>query len=244
MLVNQSVEKLKGLNLTGMAKALEQQMNSTDLHGLSFDDRLGLLIDHEVTHRENKLLGKRLKSAKLNQQACLEDIDYRKTRGVEKSAIKQLAMCDWVRQHRNVLVSGATGVGKTYITCALVHKACQQGFRAMYLRAPRLHHDLVLSRADGTYNQLLGKLAKFDLIAIDDFGLTPLSDELARDLLEVIDDRSQTRSTLLASQLPIETWHQTISNPTLADAILDRVVHNSYKLKLKGGSMRKNENEE
>lgn len=238
MLINPTIEKLHELGLTGMAQALEQQLTLPDIVSLSFEDRLGMLVDHEATARANKQLKSRLKTAKLRQTACLEDINFRQSRGLDKATIKQLAACKWIAEHLNVLITGKTGVGKTYLACALAHKACQQGFNVLYARAPRLIDDLALARAKGTYNNALSTLARKDLLVIDDFGLVPLADDMARDLLEVIDDRAGVRSTIVASQLPFETWHQTITNATFADAILDRVVHSAYKLKIKGETMR------
>lgn len=233
MLIHPTMEKLRELKLNGMMKALQQQQQIPDINTLSFEDRLGLLVDHQLTERDNKNFSGRLKAAKLKHQACIENINYKQPRGIDKSTIVQLATCDWIVKHRNVFITGATGSGKTFIVTALAHKACQLGFRALYVRTPRLLDDLVLARADGSYNKLLLNLAKLDLLALDDFGLVPMTDEMARDFLEVIDDRAGTRSTIFASQLPHESWHQTIMNPTLGDAIIDRVVHNSYKIKLK-----------
>lgn len=238
------MEKLRTLRLSGMVKAFEHQLKTEDMQSLSFDDRLGMLADHEMTERENRVMNTRLKTAKLKEQACVENIDFRHTREIEKSTVRTLATCQWIAKHRFLLVTGSTGTGKTYMSCALAHRACQHGYRTLYTRAPRLFHDLSIARADGSYNRLLSKLAKTDLLLIDDFGLVALNDDSARDLLEVIDDRVNTRSTLIASQFPVDTWHQTIANATFADAILDRVVHNSYKLKLKGPSLRDRESPE
>jgi DNA replication protein DnaC len=243
MLINPTIDKLNELGLKGMAAALEEQLKLPDVATLSFEDRLGMLIDHEQTSRANVLLKSRLKTAKLRQTACMEDINFRQARGLDKAAIKQLASCQWIDEHLNVLITGKTGVGKTYLACALAHKACQQGFRVLYVRAPRLIDDLALARAKGTYNTALSALAKKDVLVLDDFGLVALSDDMARDLLEVIDDRSGVRSTVIASQLPLESWHQTITNATFADAIIDRVVHSAYKVKLKGETMRDPKNQ-
>lgn len=240
MLLQVTIEKLYEMRLVGMAKALEHQLTLQDCHDLSFEDRLGLIVDQELTYRENRKLAVRLKGANL-KKACIENINYKKQRGLEKSTVKQLATCDWVRQKRNVLVHGPTGIGKTYVCCALAHQSCQHGFTALYERVPRLVHSLMVARADGSYRKLLAKLAKIDVLILDDFGIQTLVDDSARDLLEVIDDRSGLRSSIIASQLPFNDWHQTIVNPTLSDAILDRVMHNSYKLKMKGPSMRKEE---
>ncbi len=244
MLIQQTIEKLRELGLHGMLKSLDQQLSSSDYVSLSFDERLGLLIDSESAYRDSRKLSSRLRSAKLKHQACVENLDFRRQRGLDKATLKQLSACDWIREHRNVLIVGPTGVGKTYLACALAHKACQQGFRAVYERAPRLFTFLSVARADGSYNRYLARLSKVDVLVIDDFGLIPLTDDMSRDLLEIVDDRSDSKSTIIASQLPVESWHDTISNPTLADAILDRVVHKSYKLKLKGDSMRKNDDDQ
>jgi DNA replication protein DnaC len=243
MLEQQTIERLREIGLHGMLKGFHQQQ-SAEYKQLSFDERIGLLIDAEVAYRDSKKLGTRLRTAKLKHQACIENLNFRKQRGLDKAALLQLASCQWVREHRNILVTGPTGVGKTYVACALAHKACQQGFKAVYERAPRLFNTLAVARADGSYSRLLNTFSKLDVLVIDDFGLLSLNDDMARDLLEIIDDRTDTRSTVLASQFPHESWHDTISNPTLADAILDRVVHKSYKLKLKGPSMRDPKEEE
>lgn len=244
MLIQQTLERLRQLGLHGMLRGLDQQLESKEYLSLSFEERLGLLIDSEAAFRDSRNLKTRLKSAKLKHQACIENIDFRKPRGLEKRLLLQLSSCQWVADHRNILVTGPTGVGKTYVACALAHKACQQGFKALYERAPRLFSTLALAKAAGTYNSLLGKMSKLDVVVIDDFGLITLNDDMARDLLELVDDRSERKSTIFASQLPVDSWHDTIGNPTLADAILDRVVHNSYRLKLKGPSMRDTKEEE
>lgn len=244
MLIQQTLERLRQLGLHGMLRSLDQQLESSEYLSLSFEERLGLLIDSETAFRDSRNLKTRLKAAKLKHQACIENIDFRKPRGLEKRLLLQLSSCQWVTDHRNILVTGPTGVGKTYVACALAHKACQQGFKALYERAPRLFSTLALAKAAGTYNSMLGKMSKLDVVVIDDFGLITLNDDMARDLLELVDDRSERKSTIFASQLPVDSWHDTIGNPTLADAILDRVVHNSYRLKLKGPSMRDTKEEE
>lgn len=239
MLIEQTLEKLRVLRLTGMRKALEQQMTVEDVQTLSFDDRFGLLVDNELVERDSRNLASRLKAANLKEQACIENINFRKARGIDKGTVLQLATCAWLKANRNLLIDGPTGIGKTYLGCALAHRACQHGFSTLYIRAPRLFNDLQVARVDGSYNKFLSRLAKIKLLVIDDFGLMVLNDDTARDFLEVIDDRNGLASTMLLSQLPTDQWHGTIANATLADAILDRVVHNSYKLKLKGPSMRK-----
>jgi len=239
MLNQPTLDKLMALKLSGMAKAFQEQMGLPDITSLSFEERLGLLVDREITERDNRRLKTRLKAAKLRQAACIEDIDYRYPRGLDKSVILTLATCQWVKAHHNVLITGPTGVGKSYLACALAHKACREGYRALYLRVPRLFHDLALAKGDGRYGKMLASLAKVDLVVLDDWGLAPLTDEQRRDFLEIIEDRHGTGATLITSQLPIDHWHETIGDPTLADAILDRLVHNAYKINLKGDSMRK-----
>lgn len=238
MLMQPTIEKLHTLRLSGMAKAFEQQLKDPDIHTWSFEDRLGLLIDTEATERESKRITSRLKAAKPKQQACIEDIKTNPACGVDKAMLKQLALCNWIRDHRNVLISGPTGIGKTYLACSLINSACRSGYRALYYRAQRLFHNTSVARSDGSYIKLLTKLARIDLLVIDDFGHASITDELSRDLLEIIDDRD-VRSTVIASQLPIEQWHHTFTNATIADAILDRIVHSAYKFDLDGETRRK-----
>lgn len=239
MLKHPTLDKLHALKFTGMAKALEAQMEMPDIDALSFEERLGLLVDREITERESRRLGSRLKHAKLRQSACIEDIDLRHPRGLDKALLMKLASCQWLSDHLNLIVTGPTGVGKSYIACALAHKACLEGFSALYTRLPRLLEDLALARADGRYPKLLASFAKVDLLILDDWGLAPFTAEQRRDLLELLDDRHGLRSTLITSQLPVDKWHSLIGDPTFADAILDRLVHNAYRLNLKGESLRK-----
>ncbi len=239
MLTHPTLNKLQRLKFTGMANALAEQMNTPDIEELAFEERLGLLVDRELTERENRRLTSRLRRAKLKHNAALEDIDYRHPRGLDKSLIQSLASCQWVKEHLNILVTGPTGVGKTWLACALAHKACREGYTALYLRLPRLLQEMAIAKGDGRYPKLLATLAKTDVLILDDWGLAKLTAENRRDLLEILEDRHGARSTLATSQLPIEKWHDIIGDPTLADAILDRLVHNAYKITLKGGSMRK-----
>ncbi len=240
MLNHPTIDKLHELRLLGMAKALKEQNQALDTYEqLTFEDRLALLVDREATERDNNKLRLRLKQAKLRLNATIEDIDFQHPRGLDKSLILTLAGCRWIYEHLNVIVTGPTGAGKSYLACALAHKACREGFRTLYLRAPRLFDDLVLAKADGRYRKILAAYARLDLLVIDDWGLAPLTEEQSRDILEVLEERNELRSTLIASQLPIEKWHKTIGNPTVGDAILDRLVHNSHKIALKGDSMRK-----
>jgi len=240
MLHHPTLDKLHSLKLAGMATAFVEQRESTEIEALSFEERLGLLVDRELTYRDDRRMTSRLRRAKLRHNACLEDINYRQPRGLDKSLMSSMATCQWIQEHLNVLITGAAGVGKTWIACALAHQACREGYTALYLRLPRLLHDVALARGDGRYPRLLRSLAKLDLLVIDDWGLAKLTTDNLRDLLEILEDRYAARSTVVTSQLPIEKWHDLIGEPTFADAILDRLVHNAYKLKLKGGSLRKN----
>jgi len=239
MLHHPTLDKLHSLKLPGMATALLQQRDSTEIDALSFEERLGLLVDREMTYRDDRRMSNRLRRAKLRHSACFEDINYRHPRALDKALITSMATCRWIKEHLNVLITGASGVGKTWIACALAHQACREGYSALYLRLPRLLHDVALARGDGRYPKLLSSLAKLDLLVIDDWGLAALTPENLRDLLEILEDRYAARSTIVTSQIPVEKWHGLIGEPTFADAILDRLVHNAYKLKLKGGSMRK-----
>jgi DNA replication protein DnaC len=239
MLIHQTIEKIKTLKLFGMAKALEEQQQLASCDDLGFEERLGLLIDREQTERESRRLQTRLRRAKLSQAACLEDLDWKAKRGLDKSLVLKLSSCEWIASHLNLIVTGPTGVGKTYAACALAHKACQEGYSAEYRRIPRLFPELGLAKGDGSYGKLLLRFAKTDVLILDDWGLAPFTDEGRRDLLEILEDRHGKKSTLITSQLPIPKWHEAIGDPTLADAIMDRLVHNAYKIALKGESMRK-----
>ena len=243
MLVQPTLDTLNRLKLYGMAAALSEQLTQSAAMGLAFDERLALLLDREVVHRDNRRLARLLQLAQLKQRACVEDIDYRAGRGIEKNQMaRSLANGDWIRAHQNLLICGPTGVGKSYLACALGNQACRQGLSVLYLRAPRLIEELRISHADGSYAKRLARFAKTDLIVIDDWALSPLTPEARNDLLEILDDRMNARSTLITSQLPVKHWHEYIGEPTLADAILDRLVHNAHKLTLKGESMRKTKN--
>ena len=239
MLKHPTLDKLHALKLTGMAAALADQSATPDITDLSFEERLGLLVDREMTERDNRRMTSRLRRAKLRHNAILEDLDYRYSRGLDKGLVQSLASCQWVKEHLNALITGPTGVGKTWLACALAHKACREGYTAQYVRLTRLLRELTIAKGDGQYSKLLTSLAKVDVLILDDWGLMKLSAENRRDLLEVLEDRHGRRSTIATSQLPIEEWHGIIGDATLADAILDRLVHNAYKINLRGESMRK-----
>lgn len=239
MLVHPTVEGLKKLRLLGMVKALENQLNQPQIENMGFEERLGLIVDREICDRETRKLQTRLRNAALKQEASIENIDYRASRGIDKKLILTLANCQWTRMYRNVLIIGACGTGKTFLACALAHKACLEGNVVYYSRLPRLLPALALARGDGSYDKRMKQLAKVAVLILDDWGLSPLTDEHRRDLLELLDDRHEKGSTIVTSQLPIKLWHEAIGDKTLADAILDRLVHNAYRLELKGDSMRK-----
>jgi DNA replication protein DnaC len=239
MLLHPTIESLKSLRLLGMVKALENQLNLPEIENMSFEERLGLMVDREISDRENRRLQTRLRYASLKQEASIENIDYRASRGIDKKLLLTLANCQWIKTHRNILIVGATGTGKSYLACALAHKACLEGNVVYYSRLPRLLPELALSRGDGSYSKKITRLAKTAVLILDDLGLLPLTSEQRRDLLEVLDDRYEKCSTIVTSQLPIKLWHDTIGDKTLADAILDRLIHNAYRLELKGDSMRK-----
>lgn len=242
MLTEPTLEKLSAMRLNAMASAWTEQQKNAETTRLGFDERLGLLVDAEWLTRENRRLDRLLKEARLKiSQACIEDIDYPARRELDRSLIRSLATCRWVQEHHNVAITGATGTGKTYIACALAQQACRKGYRTTYRRASRLFEELGLARADGTYKQLLGRLARLDVLLIDDWGLTPVRDPERSDLLEILEDRYGSRSTIMTSQLPPERWHDYLGDPTLADAICDRVLHNAHRIQLKGPSRRKPE---
>lgn len=241
MLLQQTLTQLRDLRINGMADALEEQQAVPDVQSLSFEDRLALLIEREVTVRQDRRLTRLLRQAKLRLPATIEDLDLRSPRGLDRSVILRLASSDWIRNHQVVLITGATGTGKTYLACALAQAACRQGFSSRYIRLTRLIEDMALARADGSYPRLMNRLQKLDLLAIDDYGLAPLNQIERRDLLEVVEDRTGRRATLVASQLPLEHWHEVVGDATFADAILDRLVHHAHRITLKGPSMRRKE---
>lgn len=239
MLITPTIDKLQAMALTGMARALADRLERPEYADLSFEERLGLLVDREMADRENRRLARHLRAARLRSDAVLEDLDLRGPRGLDRSTVLGLAEAHWVSAHRNVLVTGPTGVGKTFLACALAHAAIRRGHTALYLRVPRLLDELALARADGRLPRLMAAWARIDVLVLDDLGLTPVPPARAADLLEVIEDRGDRRSTIVTSQLPVGRWHEALGEPTLADAILDRLVHAAYRLELRGDSRRR-----
>lgn len=240
MLNEHTLNQLRGLRLDGMVHALADQATSSAAAALPFEDRLGLLVQREIDWRDGKRLTRLLKAAKLKVSgACVEDIDWRGSRGLDRNLLTALAGGDWLRHGHNVLITGATGVGKTWLACALAQQAARLGFSVLYLRAPRLLEELRVAHGDGSFARRLAQLARIDLLAIDDFAIAPISAADRNDLLELLDDRVGARATLITSQLPVSAWHEWLGDPTLADAILDRIVHSAHKIALKGESMRR-----
>lgn len=242
MLTNPTIETLKGLKLHGMIEALEEQQRNPAIQALAFEERLALIVDRERLYRDNQRRTRLLRGARLKiAAACVEDINYKAARGLDKRQIATLATGEWIRRSQNLLISGATGSGKTWLACALAQQTCRQGASVLYWRVPRLIEALRVAHGDGSYTPFLKTLAKASLVVLDDWGLTALATQDRADLLEILDDRVNTGSTLVTSQLPVETWHAYLGEPTLADAILDRLVHHSHRIELKvpGESMRK-----
>lgn len=240
MLHEPTHEKLISMRLGGLAEAWLLQQKDPDMGQLAFDDRFGLLIDAEWTHRENKRMRRSLREAKLRQsQACIEDVDYPPRRKLDKKLVLRLATCKWITMHQNIVITGKTGVGKSYLACALGQQACRRGYRVLYRRVSRLFDELALAHADGSYHRLLAKLAKADVLILDDWGLVPVGASERRDLNEIMDDRYDLRSTVITSQLPTKTWHDHLGDPTTADAICDRILSNVHRIELGGPSRRK-----
>jgi DNA replication protein DnaC len=239
MLIQPTLDTLNQLKLYGMAAALSEQLTQSAVSSLPFEDRLGLLVEREASYRQNRRLTRLLQLAQLKERAALEELDFRARRGLDRAQLASLASCDWIRSAHNLLIHGATGCGKTYLACALAHQACRQGLSALYLRAPRLFDELSLCHADGSFRKRLAAIAKVHVLVIDDFAIAPIGARQRCDLLELLDDRVGVRSTLITSQLPIDNWHEYIGDPTLADAILDRLVHSAHKIHLEGESIRR-----
>lgn len=240
MLTQPIIEQLHSLRCYGMAEALREQLNTPESASLSFEERLTFLVERELLLREQRTISGKLRHARLRELACIEDIDYKASRGVSKMQISQLALCHWINNKENVLITGATGTGKTYLACALAHKACRMKLGARYIRLPKLFQTIDIAKADGSYVKLLEQIAKTPLLVLDDWGVAPMTDANRRDFLELIEDRYQRSSTLITSQLSISLWHDSIGDATLGDAILDRLIHNAHRLELTGDSMRKN----
>ncbi len=239
MLITPTLEQLRSLGLTGMARALTEQLETAEYQALNFEERLGMLVHRESQDRANRRLERNLKAAKLRLSACVEDIDFRHPRGLDRTVVLTLASGHWVQAHQNLLVVGPTGAGKSYLACALTQAAVRAGHTALYLRAPRLLDDLAIAHVDGRWARLLAAWGRIDVLVIDDLAIRPLTPSQAADLLEVIEDRSQRRSTVVTSQLPLAHWHEALGDPTLADAILDRLTHNAHRIELRGDSLRR-----
>ncbi|MHB1930005.1 MAG: IS21-like element helper ATPase IstB [Acidimicrobiales bacterium] len=242
MLVNTTIERLRELRLDAMAQGVVEQREQPDYASLSFEDRLGLLVDRELLARSNRRLTRLLRAAHLKLPAVIEDLDFARPRGLDRKAVLGLAESHWVNEHQVVIVVGPTGVGKTYLACALAHAAIRRGHTALYLRAPRMFDELALARADGRLSRLMASWARIDVLVIDDFLIRPLTPEQAADLLEVIEDRAQLHSTIVTSQLPVANWHEALGDATIADAVLDRLLERANRIELTGDSMRRGDN--
>lgn len=239
MLTQPTIEKLNAMKLTAMARAFADQMQSPDMAQLSFEERFGLLVDYQMTDLENRRMQNRLKNAKLRLSASLEDLDFKQGRGLDRATVMSLALNQWVTSHHNILVTGPTGAGKSYLACALAQKACRDGYTTLYQRVQRLLQEIAVARLDGRYARLIAPIIKCEVLILDDLLISPLTREEQREILEIVEERYDRKATIVTSQLPVKTWHDAMQDPTLADAILDRLVHNAYKLELKGESMRR-----
>jgi DNA replication protein DnaC len=239
MLTQATIEKLTAMKLSGMAEAFRRQNQNPEMNQLSFEERLGLLVDEQWTWSENKAFARRIKNARFKHDAVIEDIDYRHSRRLDRALIRSLSAGVWIAQHQNILIFGPTGIGKSFLACALAQKAVRDGFTALYTRTPKLLRDLALARVDGSLAKMLDKISHVDVLIVDDWAMAPLTDSERRDFLEICDDRYGARSTILTSQLPLAHWHDQIGDPTVADSILDRLVHNAHRIELQGHSVRK-----
>ena len=239
MLINPTLERLRAMHLSGMAEAFDRQREDPNITGLSFEERLGLLVDHQWLSRRNRALQRRLKLARLNQQATIEDIDYNHQRELDRTLVKRLSTSQWVVSHHNLIISGPAGVGKSFLGCAFAHQAVRDGYSALYFRASTLFHELAVARADGSLQGLFKRIARTDVLVVDDWAMHPLSETERRDFLEICEQRYDKRSTILTSQFAVAHWHKQIGDPTIADSILDRLVHNAYRIELTGESLRK-----
>ena len=239
MMTQPPIDKLHSLQLSATAQAFANKTQCPDMAQLSFEERFGLIVDYQMTDLENRRMQNRLKNAKLRLSASIEDIDFKQGRGMDRSTVMSLAGNQWVKSHHNILVTGPTGAGKSYLACALAQKACRDGYTTLYQRVPRLLQEIAVSRHDGRYNKLIAPIIKCEVLILDDLLISPLTREEQRELLEIVEERYDRKATVATSQLPIKAWHDAMQDPTLADAILDRLVHNAYKLELKGESMRR-----
>jgi len=239
MMREPTIDKLRTLRLRGMADAYRQQLENPDVCALGFEERLALLVDQQWTWRENNAMARRLKTSRLASEPCVEDINYRYPRQLDGAQLRSLLSCQWVAQRQSVIFTGPTGIGKSWLSQALTHKACRDGYRVLYWPAEKLFRELGQARVDGSVGKLLSSLARLDVLVVDDFAMNPLEEHERRLFLEICDDRYRQRSTVLSSQLPIASWHKQIGDPTIADSILDRLVHNAYRFELSGDSMRK-----
>jgi DNA replication protein DnaC len=239
MLNQPTLEKLQAMKLHGMADAFRAELQTTNTGQLSFEERFALLVDQQWLWKENRALARRLRAAKLKERGAVEDIDYQHPRGLDRKLMRTLATSEWVKQRQNLILIGPTGIGKTWLGCALAQKACRDGFTILHKRAAELFREFSMAHADGSFGRMLVRLSRVDILVLDDFAMAPLKDSERRDFLELCDERYQNRSTILTSQMPIAHWHEQIGDPTLADSILDRLVHNAYRLELSGESMRK-----
>jgi DNA replication protein DnaC len=240
MLNEETYDKLVAMKLRGLAACFHDLLEQKGPDKLTFEERFGLMVDREWTERQERRLIRRLQIARLREPACLEDLDYRHPRGLDRSVMQRLGTLRWVREHENVIITGKTGVGKTWIACALGDRACRENFSVRYFRLPRLLEAVRIARGDGTYEKTLGQIAKTTVLILDDWGLAPLEDQPRRDVLEILEDRHGRGSTVVCSQMPVKKWHDTVGDPTIADAILDRLIHNAHRIELSGPSMRKN----
>lgn len=239
MLSQPTIDKLNTMKLSAMAKAFADQMRAPDMAALTFEERFGLIVDLQITDLENRRMQNRIKNAHLRLSASVEDLDFAQGRGLERSTVMSLALNQWVKSHHNILVTGPTGAGKTYLACALGQRACRDGHSVLYHRAARLLQDIAVSRHDGRYNKIMGPLSRAEVLILDDFLISPMNQDEQKEFLEIVEERHDRKATIVTSQLPIISWYDAMQDPTLADAILDRLIHNAYKLELKGESMRR-----